>query len=99
MQPNLKFLEKVDVNGAEMHPLFQFLKRNSTNLFIPRYGMASRLHEPRHKFLMDKYGVVQHHYSPSVELAIVEQDIKNLLEEDWAADKYFDMIDPPDMFA
>jgi glutathione peroxidase-family protein len=94
----LRFLEKVDVNGAEMHPLLRFLKRNSPSMFIPRYGMATRIHEPRNRFLMDRYGIVKYHYSPTVELAVVEQDILKLLAEEYVEDKWLDLIDPPDMF-
>ena len=28
--PNLNFLEKIDVNGTEMHDLYRFLKRNTS---------------------------------------------------------------------
>ena len=82
--PNLRFLEKVDVNGKEMHELWRFLKRQSPIHFIPRYGMASRIHEPRTKFLLDRYGQVKHHYGPTVELALIEQDVKALLSEEWS---------------
>lgn len=69
---NFKFLEKTNVNGVEMHELFRFMKRNSPDLFIPRYGMAQRIHEYNTRFLLDRYGQVRHTYSPSVELAVIE---------------------------
>ena len=78
--------------------MIRFLKRNSPSMFIPRYGMAARIHEPRAKFLMDKYGIVKYHYSPTVELAIVEQDINKLLAEEYAEEKWHDLVDPSDMF-
>ena len=28
--PNLNFLEKIDINGTEMHDLYRFLKRNTS---------------------------------------------------------------------
>ena len=63
--PNLKFLEKVDLNGPEMHMLFRFLKRNTPKLFVPRYGMAAHLYEHHSKFLCNRYGQVKHYYPPS----------------------------------
>ena len=77
----MKFLEKVsnnffilksNVNGVEMGELFKFLKRNSSTLFVPRYGMASRIYEFRTKFLLDKYWVLKHEYGPNTELAVIE---------------------------
>ena len=67
--PNLKFLEKQDLNGAEMHELYKFLKRNNSQLFVPRYGMACRLYEYHNKFLCNKYGEVKKFYGPETELA------------------------------
>jgi len=70
------------VNGKEMHDIFRFLKRNSP-LFIPRYGMASHIYDIHTKFLLNRYGQVEHYYAPSVELAKIEADIKVLLKEEW----------------
>ena len=55
-----------------MHELFRFMKRNSSDMFIPRYGMAQRIHEYNTRFLLDRYGQVRHTYSPSVEIAVIE---------------------------
>lgn len=55
-----------------MHELFRFMKRNSPDLFIPRYGMATRIHEYNTRFLLDRYGQVRHYYTPSVELRVIE---------------------------
>ena len=65
-----------------MHEAFKFLKRNSS-LFVPRYGMASHIREIHTKFLLNRYGEVKHYYAPSVELAVIEGDIKTLLKDEW----------------
>lgn len=96
--PNLKFLEKVDLNGPEMHMLFRFLKRNTPKLFVPRYGMAAHIYEHHSKFLCNRYGQVKHYYPPSTELAVIENDIKDLIAEKYVEKKYRDLIEPPDMY-
>ena len=81
-----------------MHDLFKFAKRNTTQLFVPRYGMASHIYEHNCKFLFNRYGEVKHFYSPSIELAIIEADIKNLIKETFNEKKYMDLIEPPDVY-
>ena len=66
-----------------MSEIFKYLKRNSSTLFIPRYGMSNRIYEFRTKFLLDKYGLLKHEYGPNTDLAIIEADVKKLLEEKW----------------
>jgi glutathione peroxidase-family protein len=70
------------VNGQEMANLYKFLKRGSP-LFLPSYGRANRIKEHYSKFLTDRYGQVKHYYSPDVEMAVVEADIRNLIEEEF----------------
>ena len=62
--PSIKFLEKVDVNGNEMCDLYRFLKRGTPQLFVPRYGMASRIYDHHTKFLCNRYGEVKKYYTP-----------------------------------
>jgi len=62
--PNLKFLEKVDINGAEQHMLYKFLKRNSRKLFMPELGFGTYIYEHHSKFVCNRYGVVKYFYSP-----------------------------------
>ena len=52
----------MDVNGNEMHDLFKFMKRH-TPLFIPRYGMATRIYDYNTKFLCNRYGEVKNYYT------------------------------------
>ena len=78
---NLKFLQKVDINGNEMNDLYRFLKRNSTQMFVPRLGMASHIYDYHIKFLCNRFGQVRKFYGPKTELAVIESDIRELLQE------------------
>lgn len=80
--PGIKFLEKIDINGQEMHDLLRFLKKNSP-LFVPRYGMATHIYDYHTKFLLNRYGEVKHYYAASIEYPVIEADIKKLLDEEW----------------
>mmetsp|Transcript_7054 Transcript_7054/g.11872 ORF Transcript_7054/g.11872 Transcript_7054/m.11872 type:complete len:191 (-) Transcript_7054:74-646(-) len=81
--PNFKFLEKVDVNGVEMHELYKFLKRNSPNLFVARYGMAQHIYDYHLKVLCNRYGEVKKQYGANTDFAIIENDIRQLIKEDF----------------
>lgn len=94
---NLRFVSKLDVNGKEMHNLYRYLKRNSP-LFIHRYGRSRKIDDHYSKFLCDRYGEVKHYYAPQVEYAVIEADIKRLLEEKFYEPKYRSLLDPPDVF-
>ena len=96
--PNMKFLQKADINGLEMHDLYKFLKRNSGEMFVPRFGMASHIYDYHLKFLCNRYGEVHKFYGPSAELAVIEQDIRELLREQYLEKRYLELIDPKDMF-
>ena len=87
----------MDVNGKEMHDLFKFMKRH-TPFFVPRYAMATRIYDYNTKFLCNRYGEVQHYYTGSTELAVIESDIAKLIKEDYVLEKYRSLIEPPDMF-
>lgn len=65
---------KIDVNGQDTHPLYRYLKENSSGLFgtdIIKWNFT--------KFLVDRDGKVIRRYSPSTEPSEIEKDIKNLL--------------------
>lgn len=81
--PNMKFLEKIDINGPSMHDLYKFAKRNSPNLFVSRLGQATHIYDYNCKFLFDKYGTVRNYYSQKTELAKIEADIKELLRQEF----------------
>ena len=82
-----------------MHDLYKFLKRNSSELFVPRYGMAVHLYDYHTKFLCNKYGEVEKYYGPTVEIAKIEADVKELIKEEFLEKKYRDLIEPVDMFS
>jgi glutathione peroxidase-family protein len=84
---NLRFLAKLDVNGKEMSNLYKFLKRYSP-LFVHKYGKSRRINDYYFKFLCNRYGEVKHFYGPNVEYAMIEADIKKLLEEQFYEKKY-----------
>ena len=81
-----------------MCELYKMLKRNS-DLFIPRYGMALHIYDYHTKFLCNRYGEVHKYYGPTVELAKIEVDIKELIQEEWEEKKYRELIEPVDMFS
>jgi glutathione peroxidase-family protein len=90
-------VSKLDVNGKEMHNLYRFLKRNSS-LFVHRYGRSRRITEHYSKFLCNRYGEVKHYYAPQTEFAVIEADLKRLLEEKFYEQRYKQLLDPPDVF-
>ncbi len=65
---------KIDVNGENTHPLYKFLKENSSGLMgtdIIKWNFT--------KFLVDKKGNVVKRYAPSTKPKEIESDIKELL--------------------
>ncbi|PFG16894.1 glutathione peroxidase [Propionicimonas paludicola] len=64
---------KVDVNGAQAHPLFAWL-RSETGGFL---GDAIKWNFT--KFLINRDGEVVHRYAPTVEPAAIEGDLRALL--------------------
>jgi len=64
---------KVDVNGAEAHPLFTWLRRESGGFL----GDAIKWNFT--KFLINRDGEVVHRYAPTVEPSALEGDLKALL--------------------
>ena len=85
----------MDLNGNESHMLYKFLKRFSP-LFLPKYGKSNRIKEHYSKFLCDRYGVVKHYYSPNVEYAVIEADIKQLLQDSFNEHRFQKLLNPPD---
>jgi len=76
------------------HDLYRVLKRQSS-LFIKRYGMALHIREHNSKFLADRFGQVKHYYPPQVEIAVIEADIKKLLQEDFSEKRFEKLLNPP----
>ena len=81
-----------------MSHLYMFLKRNSP-LFNVNYARACHIKEHYAKFLTNRYGVVKHYYMPQTDMAMIEGDIRLLIEEEYRERKYKELLDPPDNFA
>lgn len=65
---------KIDVNGANTHPLYTFLKANASGLMgseIIKWNFT--------KFLIDREGKVIQRYAPSTTPAQIEADIEKYL--------------------
>lgn len=65
---------KIDVNGANSHPLYRYLKENAPGILgseIIKWNFT--------KFLIDKNGNVVRRYAPSTTPEAIEADIKALL--------------------
>ena len=66
---------KIEVNGANTHPLYQYLKKTcgGTLLDTVKWNFT--------KFLINKQGVAVQRYSPMVKPLDIEKDIIELLKE------------------
>lgn len=65
---------KIDVNGANSHPLYRYLKRNAPGVLgseIIKWNFT--------KFLIDRNGKVIRRYAPSTPPESLDDDIKKLL--------------------
>ncbi|MGD9971347.1 MAG: glutathione peroxidase [Sulfuricurvum sp.] len=65
---------KIDVNGADAHPLYRYLKSHASGLFgseIIKWNFT--------KFLIDRNGNVIRRYAPATPPAAIEEDIRKLL--------------------
>ena len=64
---------KVDVNGANSHPLFTWLRKETGGI------LGDSIKWNFTKFLINRDGEVVHRYGPSVEPSALEGDLKALL--------------------
>lgn len=67
--------EKIDVNGPNTHPVFQYLKDQKGGL------LSSKIKWNFTKFLVDKEGNVVKRFAPTKEPASIEADIIKYLEQ------------------
>ncbi len=76
LQFNIKFplFSKIDVNGENTHPLFNFLKSQATGLLGTKNVKWNFT-----KFLVNKEGRVIKRYAPTVKPEAIEADIEKLL--------------------
>lgn len=66
--------QKVDVNGSDAHPVFQFLTREVSGIL----GGAIKWNFT--KFLVDRNGKVVKRFAPTTKLEDLKQDIEKLLK-------------------
>lgn len=66
---------KVNVNGPEAHPLFQYLKQHAPGFLTKEIKWNFT------KFLVDQEGKVLKRYSPTTAPKEIEKDIKRLLSD------------------
>lgn len=71
-------MEKVDVNGKGAHPVFEFLRYNSS-LYNDKTGLMSPIQWNFGKFLVEPGGGVYKYYSPSTDITAILPDIEKLL--------------------
>lgn len=67
--------EKIDVNGEQTHPIFQYLKKKKGGLF------GSRIKWNFTKFLIDQNGTVVKRFSPTTHPQKIEKHILNLIAD------------------
>ena len=72
-------MEKIEVNGANAHPAYEFLRYNS-ELFKEAGGSSAPIPWNFAKFLIDKDGAVFKYYSPNVNPDQIKPDIESLLK-------------------
>lgn len=65
--------EKVDVNGEDAHPLYDYLKSSKKGLFTDNIKWNFT------KFLVDKNGEVVERFSPKTKPESIEKDIEKVL--------------------
>lgn len=68
----------MEINGKNTHPLYRFLRTNST-LYNPTKKDCARVGSDFTKFLVDKYGNVVKVYPPGTNTKALEEDIETLL--------------------
>jgi glutathione peroxidase len=66
--------KKIEVNGENAHPLFEYLKKNAPGL------LGERIQWNFTKFLVDRSGRVCKRYAPTTAPEKIESDIQKLLE-------------------
>ncbi len=70
---SFKMFEKIEVNGSNAHPLYEFLKKSCSGLF------GNRIKWNFTKFLIDSNGVTVKRFAPQTEPQKLESSIEKLL--------------------
>lgn len=75
---HVELMEKVDVNGENAHPVFEFLRYNSS-LYNESTHLSGPISWNFAKFLVDTKGGVFSYYSPSTEISKIKTDLEAVL--------------------
>ncbi len=77
---SLMLFKKIEVNGDNAHPLYKFLRRNSS-LYDAATGTAKQIPWNFAKFLINSEGKVVGYHPPQIEPKEFENEIKELIKK------------------
>lgn len=71
---NFPVMKKIEVNGSDTHPLYEYLKSEKTGILTEAIKWNFT------KFLVDRDGNVIKRYSPQTEPSEIEEELKDIIE-------------------
>ena len=71
---NFPVMKKIEVNGSNTHPLYEYLKSEKTGILTEAIKWNFT------KFLVDRDGNVMKRYSPQTEPSEIEEELKDIIE-------------------
>ena len=71
---NFPVMKKIEVNGSNTHPLYEYLKSEKTGILTEAIKWNFT------KFLVDRDGNVIKRYSPQTEPSEIEDELKDIIE-------------------
>ena len=71
---NFPVMKKIEVNGSNTHPLYEYLKSEKTGILTEAIKWNFT------KFLVDRDGNVIKRYSPQTEPGEIEEELKDIIE-------------------
>lgn len=71
---NFPVMKKIEVNGSNTHPLYEYLKSEKTGILTEAIKWNFT------KFLVDRDGNVIKRYSPQTEPSEIEEELKDIIE-------------------
>ena len=74
MKESQENLKKIEVNGSNTHPLYEYLKSEKTGILTEAIKWNFT------KFLVDRDGNVIKRYSPQTEPGEIEEELKDIIE-------------------
>mmetsp|Transcript_54293 Transcript_54293/g.118795 ORF Transcript_54293/g.118795 Transcript_54293/m.118795 type:complete len:147 (+) Transcript_54293:301-741(+) len=76
--PHIIVFAKIEVNGENTHPVFEYLKYNSS-LYDEAKGIVTPIAWNFAKFLVEPTGGVYKHYGPKTDPSTITPDVEMLL--------------------